>query len=44
MAAALTHIETGRCPAVGEQRAKPLSAVELGRYRGEPVTAPAMLP
>jgi hypothetical protein len=44
MAAALTHIETGRCPAVAEQRAKPLSAVERGRYRGEPVTAPAMLP
>jgi hypothetical protein len=44
MAAALSHIETGRCPAVAEQRAKPLSAQERGRYRGEPVTAPAMLP
>ena len=44
MAAALSHIETGRCPAVADQRAKPLSAVERGRYRGEPVTAPAMLP
>jgi carboxyl-terminal processing protease len=44
MAAALSHIETGRCPAVAEQRVKPLSAVERGRQRGELVTAPAMLP
>lgn len=44
MAAALSHIETGRCPAVAEQRAKPLSAVERGRYRGEAVAMPAMLP
>lgn len=44
MAAALTHIETGRCPAVAEQRARPLSAMERGRYRGEPETMPAMLP
>ena len=43
-AAALSHAQTGRCPAIADQRAKPLSARERGAYRGEEVTAPAMLP
>ena len=43
-AAALLHADTGRCPAVAEQRAQPLAARERGSFRGELVTAPAMLP
>jgi len=42
--AALSYAQTGRCPAVADQRAKPLSARERGAYRGEEVTVPAMLP
>ena len=43
-AAALSHAQTGRCPALAEQRAKPLSGREKGPWRGEPVPQPAMLP
>jgi C-terminal processing protease CtpA/Prc len=43
-AAALAHAETGQCPAIAEQRAKPLSAQERGPLRGEAVPTPAMLP
>lgn len=43
-AAALSHAQTGRCPALAEQRAKPLSGRERGTWRGEPVPQPAMLP
>jgi C-terminal processing protease CtpA/Prc len=43
-AAALSHAQTGRCPAVAEQRAKPLAGIERQAWRGEPVPMPAMLP
>ncbi len=44
MAAAMSHAQTGRCPVLADQRAKPLSARERSGGRGEPVPAPAMLP
>lgn len=43
-AAALSHAQTGSCPAVADQRARPLAARERGIGRGEPVSVPAMLP
>ena len=43
-AAALSHAQTGRCPALAEQRAKPLAGQERGGWRGESVPVPAMLP